>query len=84
MATKTKKTAARKTVKVSASVMKARATRHAVRAAGKEFNSVREAFEELELPMWRHPKFRKELKAKKQLSFISAEGKKPIRFSIAA
>ena len=40
-----------------------RSQRHAVRVAGKEFRSVRQAFVELNLPLSKHIKFRMELKA---------------------
>lgn len=78
MATTTKKNV---TTKRSASIVaKARATHHGVRVAGKEYGSVFQAFEALKLPIWKHKKFRKELKAKKTLPFV--DGKKKLTFSI--
>lgn len=91
MIAKTQKTtAAKKTAKkvskktsVPTAVAKARATHHAVRASGKEFGSVRKAFEALKLPMGAHARFRKVLKREKKATFETDTGRK-VPFAIAA
>jgi hypothetical protein len=71
-ATKVAKKAAKKEAK--------KIIRNAVKAAGKEYGSVFKAFEDLKLPLGRHQRFRKALKAAGKLTF--EDGKKKITFVI--
>ncbi len=64
-------------------VKEARSTRTHVKAAGKVFRSVKEAFEELGLPLSKHIKFRMELKQHAQLTFTNPADGKKITFSVA-
>lgn len=50
-------------------------------AGGKPFNSVREAFEKLKLPLGRHQRFRKSLRAAGTAVF--EEGRRKVTFKIA-
>lgn len=75
-----KKAPARKTSKVSSAVMKARATRNEVTAGGKRYPSVRKAFGALRLPIGRHARFRKLLKAAGKLTFDA--GSRKVLFSV--
>ena len=69
------------TKSVSAKVAKARATRHAVKVAGKgEFPSSFKAFQALRLPVGRHNRFRLQLKAAGKAVFEA--GKRSFTFSI--
>lgn len=57
-------------------VAKARAQRNGVKADGKDFKSVREAFASLRLPMGQHISFRGKLKKAKRLTFETETGRK--------
>lgn len=57
-------------------VAKARAARHGVRVAGKEYRSVKEAFEKLRLPLGSHIAFRGKLKKAGKLDFETDTGRK--------
>lgn len=67
-------------INLSPSVMKARATRHHVKASGKEYNSSFKAFQALKLPIGQHAKFRLKLKAEKHAVFT--DGRRKIKFDL--
>ena len=62
------------------SVKQARSARHHVKVSGKIYRSVKQAFEELGLPLNKHIKFRMELKQHAEMTFRH-EGKQ-VKFSV--
>lgn len=64
-------------------VAKARAKHDRVMASGKEFRSVKAAFEELKLPLGQHITFRGALKKAGELVFTDKAGDRKVTFRIA-